>query len=156
MAADTWGLSWGGSTGSWLASWASTFVPPTPDPAPAVTPAGSSRKRRHYVEIDGQQFDVANASEALQLLDRARALAERAAESKAKKVEAKAARAQKPRPIRIQAPKIAASPELAIDLAPIRKDIARIYDSAAAEAELRLLLLRAIEEDEEEAILLLM
>ncbi len=157
MAADTWGLSWGGTTGSWLTSWASTFVPPTPDPAPDVVPAGSSRhKRRHYVEIDGQQFDVANANEALQLLDRARALAERAAESKAKKVEAKAARASKPRPIRIQPPRITASPDLAIDLGPIRRDIERIYDSAAAEAELRVLLLRALEEDEEESILLLM
>jgi hypothetical protein len=157
MAADTWGLSWGGSTGAWLASWAREFVPPVEPETPAVTPAGSSRKRRrHYVEIDGQQFDVADANEALQLLERARALAEVAAESKAKKVEAKAARATKPRPIRIQAPKITASPELELDLAPIRRDIARIYDSAAATAELRLLLLRAIEEDEEEAILLLM
>jgi hypothetical protein len=155
MAADTWGLSWGGTTGSWLASWASTFVPPVTPDEPTVTPAGR-RRRRHYVEIDGHQFDVADAQEALQLLNRARALAEVAAESKAKKVEAKAARAAKPRPIRIQPPRITASPELAIDLAPIRRDIERIYDSAAAVAELRLLLLRAIEEDEEEALLLLM
>jgi hypothetical protein len=155
MAADTWGLSWGGSTGSWLSSWASTFVPPPPAP-PADTGAGKSKRRRYFVEIDGQQFEVANAADAYQLLDRARALAERAAETKAKKVEAKAARAQKPRPIRIQAPKITASPELQLDLAPIRRDIARIYDSAAALAELRVLLARAIEEDEEESLLLLM
>lgn len=154
MAANTWGLSWKGTTGSWLLSWSSTFVAPTPQ-APTVTQAGR-KKRRYFVEIDGQQFDVANAAEARQLLDRARALAERAAETKAQKVEAKAARAQKPRPIRIEAPKITASPELQLDLAPIRRDIARIYDSAAAEAELRVLLLRAIEEDEEESILLLM
>jgi hypothetical protein len=155
MAADTWGLSWGGTTGAWLTSWAREFVPPVEPETPAVTPAGR-KKRRHYVEIDGQQFDVANANEALQLLNRARALAEVAAETKAKKVEAKAARAQKPRPIRIQTPKITASPELGLDLSQIRQDIARIYDSAAAEAELRVLLLRALEEDEEEAILLLM
>ena len=156
MAADTWGLSWGGSTGSWLTSWSSTFVPPVPEPTPDTGAGKSRRKRRHYVEIDGQQFDVANANEALQLLNRARALAEVAAETKAKKVEAKAARAQKPRPIRIQTPKITASPELGLDLSQIRQDIARIYDSAAAEAELRVLLLRALEEDEEESILLLM
>lgn len=157
MAADTWGLSWGGTAGSWLASWASTFVPPTPDPAPEQVHAGSNRRRRrYYVEIDSQQFDVANAAEALQLLERARALAEVAAEAKAKKVEAKAARATKPRPVRLAAPKITASPELKLDLAPIRQEIARIYDSQAALAELRLLLQRAIEEDEEEALLLLM
>lgn len=155
MAANTWGLSWKGSTGSWLTSWSSTFVPPPPA-APTVTPAGKKRKRIYFVEIDGQQFEVRNAAEAAQLLDRARALAERAAEAKAQKVEAKAARAQKPRPVRIQAPKITASPELGLDLAPIRKDIARIYDNAAALAELRVLLQRAIEQDDEEAILLLM
>jgi hypothetical protein len=154
MAADSWGLSWGGTTGAWLSSWAGVFVPPPEPEVPDVVPAG--RRRRYYVEIDGQQFDVANASEAQQLLSRARALAEVAAESKAKKVEAKAARAAKPRPIRIQAPKITASPELQLDLTSFRQDIARIYDSAAAIAELRLLLLRAIEEEEEEAILLLM
>lgn len=158
MAANTWGLSWLGSTGSWLTSWSSTFVPPEPEPEPErSTDAGKSRRRRrYYVEIDGQQFDVANAEEARELLGRAKALAERAAETAAQKVQAKAARATKPRPIRIQAPKVAASPELNIDLAPFRQDIAQIYDSAAATAELRLLLQRAIEEDEEEAILLLM
>jgi hypothetical protein len=155
MAADTWGLSWGGSIGSWLTSWSSTFVPPPP-PEPDTGAGRPRRKRRYYVEVDGQQFDVANAAEAQQLLQRARALAEQAAETKAKKVEAKAARAQKPRPIRIEAPRITASPELRLDLAPIRRDIARIYDDAAALAELRLLIQRAIEEDEEEAILLLM
>lgn len=154
MAADTWGLSWGGSTGSWLTSWSSTFVPPPPAP-PRDTGAGR-KKRRYYVEIDGQQFQVANAADALQLLERARALAEVVAEQKAKKVEAKAARAAKPRPIRIQPPKVTASPELQLDLAPIRQDLARIYDSQAAIAELRLLLQRAIEEDEEETLLLLM
>lgn len=155
MAADTWGLSWGGTTGRWLTSWASTFVPPAPAPEERKG-AGRSKRRRYYVEIDGQAFDVANAADARQLLDRARALAERAAETKAQKVEAKAARSPKPRPIRIEPPKITASPELGLDLAPIRRDIARIYDSAAAMAELRVLLLRAIEEDEEESILLLM
>ena len=157
MAADTWGLSWGGSTGSWLTSWSSTFVPPTPEPeSPSTGAAGRSRrKHRYYVEIDGQQFDVANASEAQQLLARARALAEVAAEEQAKAVEAKV-RGKKPRPIKLATPTVTASPELGLDLAPIRQDIARIYDSAAALAELRLLLQRAMEEDEEETLLLLM
>jgi hypothetical protein len=157
MAADTWGLSWGGSLGSWLTSWSSTFVPPEPEPEVQVqTPAGRKTRKRYYVEIDGQAFDVASASEALQLLERARALAEVAAETKAKKVEARAARAQKPRPIRLAAPTVTASPELQLDLAPIRQDLARIYDSAAALAEMRVLLQRAIDDDEEETLLLLM
>lgn len=154
--ASTWGVCWGGDIGAWLTSW-SRIVTPQPEPeTPAVQPAGRKTKRRYYVEIDGQQFEVENASQAVQLLERARALAERAAESAAKKVEAKASRAAKPRPFKIQAPRITASPELGIDLAPFRSDISRIYDSAAALAELRLLLQRAIEDDEEEAILLLM
>lgn len=119
-------------------------------------PAGRPARRRYYVEIDGQQFDVANAAQAQQLLERARALAEQAAETQAKKVEAKAARAAKPRPIRIQPPRVTASPELRLDLGPIRRDIARIYDNAAALAELRVLLQRALEEDEDETLLLLM
>lgn len=156
MAADSWGLSWKGTGGSWLSSWASTFVPPPP-PEPVETGAGKSkRKRLYFVEIDGQQFEVRNAAEAQQLLERAKALAERAAEAKAKKVETKAARAQRPRPVRLEAPKITASPELRLDLAPIRRDIASIYDNAALLAELRLLLQRAMDEDEEESILLLM
>jgi hypothetical protein len=154
--ASTWGLSWGGDVGSWLTSWSREYVEPPAPETPDVTPAGRRTKRRYYVEIDGQPFEVHNAAEAQQLLDRARALAEQAAEAKAKKVEAKAARASKPRPIRIQPPKITASPELELDLAPIRRDIARIYDSAAALAELRVLLQRALEEDEEETLLLLM
>lgn len=158
MAADTWGLSWGGTSGRWLTSWASTYVPPEPEPEPVrETGAGSNkRRRRYYVEIDGQQFPVENADEALRLLKRARELASEVAEEAAQKKQAKASRAQKPRPIRLQAPKVTASPELKIDLAPIRQELVQIYDSAAATAELRLLMQRAIEEDEEEAILLLM
>jgi hypothetical protein len=148
-----WGEVW---APVWKAVWTQTPAEPQPEPEVlAVTPAGRKRKR-YYVEIDGQAFDVASASEALRLLERARALAEVAAETKAKKVEAKAARAKKPRPIRLAAPVVTASPELQLDLAPIRQDLARIYDSAAALAEMRVLLQRAIDDDEEETLLLLM
>jgi hypothetical protein len=119
--------------------------------------AGSKRRRRRlYVEIDGQPFEVQSAEEARQLLNRARALAERVAETEAKKVEAKVSRAKKPRPIKLKTPTVTASPELEIDLNPFRADLARIYDSQAALAELRVLLQRAIEEEEEESLLLLM
>jgi hypothetical protein len=156
MAADTWGLSWGGTGGSWLTSWASTYVPPVPTP-PDTTQAGSNkRRRRYYVEVDGQAFEVDSAQQASRILDRARELAVEAAQEAAKKIEVKAARATKPRPIKLQAPKISASPELKLDLAPIRQEIAQIYDSAAALAEMRVLMQRAMDEDEEETILLLM
>jgi hypothetical protein len=119
--------------------------------------AGSNKKRRrYYVEVDGQAFEVDSAQQASRILERARELAVEAAQEAAKKVEVKAARATKPRPIKLQAPKISASPELKLDLAPIRQEIAQIYDSAAALAEMRVLLQRAMDEDEEETILLLM
>lgn len=110
-------------------------------------------QRRYYVEIDGQQFTVDGPNEALQLLQRAKELAEAAAEESAKAVERKTT--GQPKPIKLQAPKVVASPELKIDLAPIRQELRQIYDAAAVNAELRLLLKRAEEEDEEETLLLL-
>jgi hypothetical protein len=119
--------------------------------------AGSNkRRRRYYVEVDGQAFEVDSAQQATRILERAKELASEAAQEAAKKIEIKAARAAKPRPIRLQAPKIAASPELKLDLAPIRQEIAQIYDSAAVLAEMRVLLQRALDEDDEETFLLLM
>jgi hypothetical protein len=156
VAADSWGLSWGGTTGRWLASWASTFVPPTPQPEPEQTPAGRRTKRRYYVEIDGQSFAVQSPEEAQQVIAHARALAEQAATLAAQKVEAKRKPAPKVRPVRLKAPVVTASPELRIDLAPIRAEFARIYQDAATALELRLLLHKAQQDDEEEAILLLM
>lgn len=142
----------------WKAVWTQVPpIPPTPDPEPEQQPGGKSkRKQRFYVEVDGQQFFVNSASEAIQLLDRAKALAERLAETQAQELEQKAKRSPKKKQIKLQTPRIAASPELQLDLAPIRQDLTRIYDNAAAVAELRLLLQRAIEEEEEEALLLLM
>ena len=64
----------------WKAVWTQDAPePPTPDPTPTVTPAG--RKRRYYVEIDGQHFQVDSAAQATQLLQQARALAEHQAEA---------------------------------------------------------------------------
>lgn len=153
MAADTWGLSWGGTTGAWLASWARGFVAPAPQPE-GQTPAGR-KKRRYYVEIDGQQFEVENVAEAQEILERARALAERAAEAVAQKA-AERQTARKVKPVRVIAPRVTASPELRIDLSGLRADLKRIYRDAAIAAEMRLLLAKAAQEDEDEATLLLM
>lgn len=132
-----------------------TEAPPAPE-VEAQTPAGR-KKRRYYVEIDGQQFEVDGPAEAQQLFERARALAERAAEAAAEKTLAHRKPAKRVKPVRLIAPRVTASPELRIDLEPLRADLKRIYRDAAIAAEMRLLLAKAAEEqDEEEAILLLM
>lgn len=161
MAADSWGLSWLGTLGSWGTSWASTYVPPAPE-EPTQTPAGSSRrKRRYFVEIDGQHFEVNSAAEAQELLGRARALAERAVEIAERKTERRVRRAVKrgkvPGPIRIDRPSVSASPELNLDLSPLKAEIERLYANAAAMIEMRILLEQRLrEEDEEDVLLLLM
>jgi hypothetical protein len=158
MAADTWGLSWGGTTGSWLTSWASDFVAPTPEPAASPTPAGRAKKRRYFVEIDGQLFFAEDEGHARAILDRAAELAAKAAEEQAEEIIEKRLEKsviRKVAPVKIKAPVIETSAPL--DLKPYEKRIREAYQRAEELAELRLLLLRqqAIE-DEEEAILLLM
>lgn len=157
MAADTWGLSWGGTTGSWLTSWASSFVPPTPEPE-GQTPAGRKRKRRYFVEIDGQTFFAEDEGHARAILDRATELAAKAAEEQAEEIiEKRLAKSvtRKVAPVKIAPPVIETSAPL--DLKPYEKRIREAYQRAEELAELRLLLLRQQAlEDEEEAILLLM
>jgi hypothetical protein len=51
---------------------------------------------------------------------------------------------------------VSASPELQLDLGPLKRDLTRIFENAAAMAELQLLLRKAAEEDDEEAVLWLM
>lgn len=123
-----------------------------------VVPAGSNRKRgpRYYVDIDGQSFPVTSQAEALTLLQRARALAEREAEAQAEVVERKVAKVVRrtgtvPK-VRVKAPEISASPEL--DVSAIVRDIERLYAKAAELAELRLLMRKQMDEDDEELLLL--
>jgi hypothetical protein len=133
---------------------------PVPEPVPAQTPAGISRhRRRHYVEIDGQQFVVNSVDEARQLLEQARALAERQAEERRDVVVKKLKRKRVVPVVRIAAPVVTASPELRADLAPLIADIDRLYERAAQAAELRLLMFKQLQaEDEhvEEDLLLLL
>ncbi len=125
------------------------------------TPAGSSRRkqsRRTYVEIDGQQFEVRSAQEAVELLNRARALAEREAEATANEAAAtanKVSRGTKVAPVKVEAPTIVAPPDMRDELAPIIADIQRLYAKAAETAELRLLMQLAMQEEEDELLLLL-
>jgi hypothetical protein len=160
MAADTWGLSWGGTTGSWLASWASTFVPPTPPDEPAVTPAGrKTRKRRFYVEIDDQQFEVTDANHARALFDRVREVAKSHAEQLASEMVSRETNHKVgKKPIALPTPRIASpDPELRQVVQEARVAINELYRSTSLDTELALLLARRLaDEDEEEAILLLM
>jgi hypothetical protein len=131
-------------------------LPPDPEPT-GQTPAGSSRRRkRYYVEIDGQQFPVASPAEAEQVLQHARALAERAAEQTAERVVEKRTASAKVAPVTLAPPVITASPELHLDLTDIRRQLQRVYQGMAMAAEMRLLLAKQAEQDEEEAIFLLM
>ncbi len=118
--------------------------------------AGHHRPHRHYVEIDGQSFPVANETQALDLLRQARALAERQADMHSERV-TKVLRKKAAVPIvKIEAPKIAVAAEFAQAAAPLIADIERLYAKAAERAELRLLLERQMkDEDDDEEILLL-
>ena len=113
------------------------------------TPAG--RKRRKYaVEIDGQTFVTESLDEARSLLERARAIAEPKAMESARLVVEKAIRRAK-RVAGIQKPKIQAPPELREEVRAVRK----VYDDALRDAEIALLLALKAEQDDEEALLLL-
>ena len=137
---------------------------PTPSPAATTpTPAGVSRQKqrteRYYVEIDGQRFFVKSAEDARQLLDQARAIAERQAEEKGErttKVLTRKARKGVVPKVEISAPSINVSPELRADLVPVIDDIQRLYRQAAELAEMRLLMLKAQLDEEEEDLLLLL
>jgi hypothetical protein len=158
VAADTWGLSWGGTTGSWLSSWASTFVPPAPPDEPEVTHAGrKTRRKRYYVEIDGQSFPVESIQQAQALLDRAKALARNHAQRIASEIIPSVNRAGT-KPIALPTPTIRSpDPELREAIRATHEVINEVYRTVALDTELALLLARSIEEqDEEDALLLLL
>lgn len=118
------------------------------------TPAGSSRKRRRYfVEIDGQHFLVDSPDEARQLLNSAYSLAEKAASDDAERVVSAALpriRALgKVEPVTL-APKIETNVQTP-EVHRIKAEISRIYAEAARNAELRLLMaMQELQDDEDE------
>lgn len=126
--------------------------------APVSTGAGSNKKRRrrYVVEIDGQSFDVASQAQAVELLQRARAIAERQAEKNAAVAEQNVARIARRTGVvpqlKVKTPQITASPEL--DVAPLIEDIQRLYKKAGEIAELRLLLMKQMTDEDEELLLL--
>jgi hypothetical protein len=126
--------------------------------AAGPAPAGKSRRKvsRQYVEIDGQPFEVRSAQEAVELLNRARALAERESEVTARDAAKKVSRETKITPVKVEAPQIKAPVEMRDELAPIIADIQRLYAKAAETAELRMLLQRQLDAEEEEELILLL
>lgn len=153
--ASSWGLSWGTS---WATSWDGEFTPPPVPDELEVIPAGrKTRRRRYYVEIDGRPFEVSGAEHARALLERAKETAQAHAEQLAReKVPTVIKRGSKP--VALPTPKITTNdPELKQVVHEARTQINQVYRNAAIDAELALLLARRLaEEDEEEAILLLM
>jgi hypothetical protein len=123
---------------------------------------GHKKPRRYYVEIDGQHFPVSSAAEAQQLLQHARALAERQAEQHTERAVKKLSSKRKVPRVRIDPPAVTASPELQQDLSPLIADINRLYAQAAMNAEIRLRLAQIAkaeqdaDDDEEDDLLLLL
>jgi hypothetical protein len=118
---------------------------------------GISRKhRRLFVEIDGQHFPVNSEAEGRQLLEQARAIAERHAEKKSSRIVKKLAKKPQVPRITLAAPVITVSPELQEQASPLIADIQRLYDRAAQAAEIRLLMGKNVPDDDEEDDLLLL
>lgn len=155
---------------SLLAFWTggATSVGSTPEPQPTPTDfhpgvGGGKRKRRKVtVEIDGEQFTVRSADEAVALLEQAKELAQqqapivaKAAINKSRKASRKAGKYVAP---------VVAVPEVKLvvgDMADIiaryQREIDELYLNAARDAQLALELKRRIaEEMEEEDITMLL
>lgn len=129
---------------------ASASDAPTPEPAPEATQKPAGRKRRRLVvEIDGRDFQVSSADEAIALLQRAKEFA-------VAQIEQSRAKPATVRP-GIQRPRIkTAAPELRQAVQQARQEITSLYDAAIRDFEIAALLAKADEEEEEALIRLLM
>jgi hypothetical protein len=156
VAANCWGLSWKGTTGSWLTSWASATTP-APVVEQGLKPAGRSKRKHYFVDIDDQTFEVSSPAHAKALLERARDVAARHAQEIAAQA-VQSTRKMGKKPIALPTPKITSpDPELREIVSAARRSINDLYRSAAIDVELAVLLARKLaDEDEEDALLLLM
>src|SRR6185312_9350800 len=130
-----------------------------PPPPVIVTPTAAGRpRRRYYVEVDGVRFDVRDAEQARQILERAKTLAREAAEQSAQIIQrTHRITTETIAPVKLEAPRITASPELKLPLKSVRRSINKIYREKSVIVELRmwLELEQRLMEDEDEAMLLL-
>lgn len=146
----------------------STPVDPPPDPPPSEEPrqagAGKSKrsKRRYTVEVDGEEYSVESAEEALAVLNKARETAQDAADLAL----TRAVKATK-RPLRkvladarktMVAPHIVAPPAFEFLVDDIARQIDEIYSRTISSIEIatRLAIQRRAEEEDDEDILLLL
>jgi hypothetical protein len=119
--------------------------------------AGKRRRRRYTIEIDGNEFEVDSYEQAVALLERARKAAQPLAQSTAKRIE-KRIRRKGQSTLPLDTPQIS-TPDSALTelVAQYREKIRDVYVQAAQSAELRALLRRKFEdEDEEDAEILLL
>lgn len=134
--------------------------PPVVVPPPVEqTPAGrSKRHKRYYLEIDGQTFIVDSPAEALELLEKATALADKPSKAAAAMAVRRAIKAGKvPQSLRVPQVK-SADPELQEIVLSAQKILAAIYDTALVDAEIKLRVAKQRQEDDndDDDILLLM
>lgn len=114
------------------------------------------RRRRYFVEIDGQSFEVRSQAQAQEILSQAKEVAESHAEQMAKAV-VRTQRGKGNKPVKLATPKISSpNAELKSAVSETRKAINATYRRAAMEAEIAFLMAQKAEQDEEETILLLM
>jgi hypothetical protein len=120
------------------------------------TGAGRSHRRRYYIDIDGQTFPVDSAEHARALLERAREIAASHAREIAEKVAPRSRKVGK-KPIPLPTPHISSpDAELTEIISAARNAINDLYRTAAIEAEIAFLLRKAAEDDEDDALMLLM
>jgi len=121
--------------------------------AEPVTGGGRRRRprKRYYVEIDGQYFEVDSQAEGEQLLRKAMSLAAEVATSETERAARRIKRGKSVAPP--AQPTINASPELLSLVDDYRERINAIYRQIAVDAEIReLMRLRMLEDDEDDAI----
>lgn len=138
------------------------FLPPTvaPPVVEPVAPDGGSAKRPHrkrfYVEIDGQYFEVDSQAEAEEKLIQALTLAQEVVAPQAVEHSFKRIRRGK-KAATPQAPIMSSSPEVASVVEEYRDRIEAVYRRIAVDAELRALMrAKMLDEDDEEAIMVLL
>jgi hypothetical protein len=131
-------------------------------PAAAQTAAGSGKRgkrRRMFVQIDEQDFEVSSLEEAQRILEKAKRLAvESAEETVAERTEKRVKRGKS---VKIDLPTITTkAPELKSLVSTYRDDIEAIYRRMALDAEigqlLRLKWQRELDDDDEEALFVLL
>jgi hypothetical protein len=130
-----------------------------PEPVRATPEGGSARRqhrKRYYVEIDGQYFEVNSQAEAeQQILERALSLATEVAEEASERSIKRVRRGKQA--VTPSLPSMSSSPELAPIVDQYREKITAIYRQIAIDAEIReLMRVKFAEQDEEDAIFVLL